>query len=245
MKKRLLIGCIAVCAVFYDLVPAQAKALDLETCMMHVEAMDHAIIESHLPESVTLTLEETLNNAVKACESGAFDQGAQYLEQANVQYDDLIATGPHGLTDADFWASADYMWGHNAHKKNINIMHVKLNDDMDTDMVGWKLYLDSPEGITFDLIGVVKTPQGEVQRAHKSIPYNTEDQISLCSMDDTDISPPQITHTALKSGEGREITRQDVADYMLSINDDMCDVLHVFWPNEVEGEEVQFTIHRN
>jgi len=245
MKKRLLIGCIAVCSALYGLAPATAMALDLETCIMNVETMDHAIIESHLPESVTLTLEAALDSAVNACESGAFDKGALYLEQANAQYDELIASGPHGLTDADFWAAADYMWGHNAHKKNINIMHVKLNDDMDTDMVGWTLYLDSPEGITFDVIGVVKTLDGQLQKAHISIPFNRDEQISLCRMDNDNIAAPRIAHTELDLDEGRKISGLNVADYMLTINDNICDALHVFWPKGAKGEDVTFVIHRN
>jgi hypothetical protein len=241
LKRNGLCAIAAFCAYL----PLQSHAMDIGECMAGVEAMDHAIIESHMPESTTQPLEAKLNQAVEACEGGEMGEGSRYLEQATALYDTLIETGPHGLSDADFWGAADYMWGNNSYKRNVNFMHVKMNDDINTDMVGWKLNFDNPDGPFYQLIAVVKTLDGQLQKAHISIPFNRDTQISLCSMDNENIPEPSLTHAELNTGEGLEISGLDVADYMLTINDEMCDALHIFWPKAAIGEEVDFIIHRN
>lgn len=242
ISMRLGVTALALTVLYSSI--SQAEEFNLGDCLQSVEAYDHAIVESHLPESATKKLEAILNNAVTACEAGNFSKGSQHIKQAEAEYETLINEGHKGLTDADFWQKADWMWGNKSYNKGVEFMYVKVNNDAETDRIGYRLNEDNPDGPFFQVIAVAKTPDSVLQHSNISIPYDTDEQISLCSMGNGTYNAPTVTHETWTAEELKKLGIP-LSPHVIKIDDGMCDAIRLFWPADIKQEEVKFIPIRN
>lgn len=216
---------------------------DIGECYAAVEAYDAEIEQSSIPAESLKPLENTLGQAITACEAGDLAQGGALLTKAGTLFDALWEEQPQGLTEGEFWQAADYAWGNKSYAKGVAFMNVKVNEDDSEDIIGWRLNLDSPEGVFFDVLAVVKNADGAIQTAFTSLPYGTNDMLSLCGIEG-DYQAPEITQTQWSVEETASMGVA-VPPYSIRIDDGMCDALYLFWPSNTSTKEVDFVVHRN
>lgn len=222
------------------LAPCARAVEDIGECYAIVESYHHAVVEQAIPESRSAALEQRLGEIVTACESGDLRLAAAHLEVAKVQYETLFeAEGPTGgVTDADFWGLADYMWGNRSHLKGVEVLKFDMTGDGDSDYVGYYENHDNPDGPFFELL-VASRPagSGDLEYAHIRLPYDDGGQFSLCSAEGNDV-PTALRHQSFGAEEVAAAS-YPVSSEGAVIDDRMCDTIRVFWPTEMAGEPVE------
>ena len=102
------------------LLSAPASALeDVGECYAVVEAYDQVLSEGGIAEGRAVALDAALGAALSACEAGDLAGAEARFAEAQALYAALDAPpgGTAGVSDADFWQLADYMWGNRSYRK--------------------------------------------------------------------------------------------------------------------------------
>lgn len=233
--------------LYTSLALSPAHAVEtLGDCYMHVEAYDQALGEESYDSTDTVeALQTMLGDVVSACEAGDFIKATDALAQAHTLYEHIISASSKEPTDAEFWRLADYWWGHGSHKKGVEFMRAPMSPDDIADIIGWRLNLDSPEGVFFEVVVVVKTPDGSIQHGYISLPYDSGKQYALCHIGEK-YTAPTVSHKAWTQDELAELGVA-AAPYSVVLEDGMCDKIYLFWPTEPQkdSEEVKLILFRN
>ena len=214
------------------LLSAPASALeDVGECYAVVEAYDQVLSEGGIAEGRAVALDAALGAALSACEAGDLAGAEARFAEAQALYAALDAPpgGTAGVSDADFWQLADYMWGNRSYRKGVDVLQFHMTGDGDPDFIGSLEDRDNPDGPFFQVL-VVSRPAGggDLQYGFVSLPYNRETQVSLCRFEDG------ATATALRH---RQLGPEELAAFSIpvsanaaEIDDSMCDTLRLLWP---------------
>jgi|GEM_PF-1701136 len=226
---------------------AQAQGVEsVGDCYMSLEAYDQEIEQGGYPDAAVKPLRKILGKIATACEAGKFPKADRLFKAADAEYETLLAGDGEAMSglaasEGDFWSTARVWWGQTFAPDRVRLMRADVNGDGLPDLVGYKVNLDSPEGIFLNLLEVVKRADGSVKFGAHSFPYGGTDQDGLCHMEEQ-YPLPDVTVVEWDPAEiGDAVVPRSIA-----IDDGMCDRIYVFWPSQTGAEEeVQLRLFRN
>ncbi len=226
-------------------ITSNAHAFALDDCYANVEALNAAMEqETELPERAVNEIDTQINAAITACEKGKMSEGEQAITDANRLYEAAVAELYGDVTPAEFWAKADYTWGNRSHLKNVEYTMGTISCDDKLDYVAWRMDLDNPDNPGLDVLAVTKNDLGDIKTAYTTFPLDGS-QYGICHMEGStptvEVTLDEQVADLFEPGE----LGVDVCPQVIRVDDGMCDSIRLMWPQDDQGDEVEFLLFRN
>lgn len=155
----------------------------------------------------------------------------------------LAPAAPKPVSDIDVAQAVRFEWGqYAAGAGDYTALEADINCDGALDRIVYRTDRDNPDGPFFNVMGLAYW-KGELLTDSLSLGFNTDDELSVCSMEGA--PGPEVVAGDL-SFEKEELLNMTgfngLCGREIRIDDGMCDSTWLFWSNETvtEGHFVTF-----